>query len=169
MFGPERTPSEHRASHTSLRAQVDIFMLIQQSESAARQDEAVPEAGTPLQPLPRTTDILQEAADQVPVTGRTGSRTGDCKGSSQDRRQGVYLCLITVTLLGRATGPISVLTPQRRALTALRQRKFQEGLLTKTDGQLQTLQELVRSQPYICTATQWHCSITCARSKLTHL
>ena len=33
---------------------------------------------------------------------------------------------------------------QRRALTALRQRKFQEGLLTKTDSQLQTLQELVR-------------------------
>jgi charged multivesicular body protein 6 len=37
-----------------------------------------------------------------------------------------------------------VLIEQRRALTALRQRKFQEGLLTKTDGQLQTLQELVR-------------------------
>lgn len=32
---------------------------------------------------------------------------------------------------------------QRRALTALRQRKFQEQLLVKSDAQLQTLQELV--------------------------
>ncbi|TXT13360.1 hypothetical protein VHUM_00727 [Vanrija humicola] len=32
---------------------------------------------------------------------------------------------------------------KRRALTALRQRKYQEQLLTRTDGQLQTLQELV--------------------------
>ncbi|KAH8088103.1 hypothetical protein HD553DRAFT_340220 [Filobasidium floriforme] len=31
-----------------------------------------------------------------------------------------------------------------RALTALRQRKFQESLLIKTDGQLQTITELVR-------------------------
>lgn len=31
-----------------------------------------------------------------------------------------------------------------RALTALRQRKYQDGLLTKTDGQLETLQNLVR-------------------------
>jgi hypothetical protein len=34
---------------------------------------------------------------------------------------------------------------QSRALTALRQRKFQEGLLTKTDGQLETITELVSS------------------------
>ncbi|GFZ45079.1 hypothetical protein JCM24511_02805 [Saitozyma sp. JCM 24511] len=33
----------------------------------------------------------------------------------------------------------------RRALTALRQRKYQEQLLLKTDSQLQTLQELVSS------------------------
>ncbi|KAL1408192.1 Vacuolar protein sorting-associated protein 20 [Vanrija albida] len=32
---------------------------------------------------------------------------------------------------------------KRRALTALRQRKYQEQLLTRTDGQLQTLQDLV--------------------------
>ncbi|ORX37323.1 Snf7-domain-containing protein [Kockovaella imperatae] len=32
---------------------------------------------------------------------------------------------------------------KKRALTALRQRKYQEQLLSKTDGQLQTLQELV--------------------------
>lgn len=32
---------------------------------------------------------------------------------------------------------------QRRALTALRQKKYQESLLVKTDAQLQTLQELV--------------------------
>jgi hypothetical protein len=34
---------------------------------------------------------------------------------------------------------------QQRALTALRQRKYQEQLLTKTDSQLQTLQELVNT------------------------
>ncbi|WOO77560.1 Charged multivesicular body protein 6 [Vanrija pseudolonga] len=34
---------------------------------------------------------------------------------------------------------------KRRALTALRQRKYQEQLLTRTDGQLQTLQDLVSS------------------------
>ncbi|KAK1925786.1 Snf7-domain-containing protein [Papiliotrema laurentii] len=34
---------------------------------------------------------------------------------------------------------------KRRALTALRQRKYQESLLSKTDAQLQTLQELVSS------------------------
>ncbi|KAL7421851.1 Vacuolar protein sorting-associated protein 20 [Cryptotrichosporon argae] len=34
---------------------------------------------------------------------------------------------------------------KRRALTALRQRKFQEQLLVKTDTQLQTLQELVQT------------------------
>lgn len=32
-----------------------------------------------------------------------------------------------------------------RALTALRRRKYQESLLTKTDNQLETLQNLVRS------------------------
>jgi charged multivesicular body protein 6 len=31
-----------------------------------------------------------------------------------------------------------------KALTALRQRKYQESLLSKTDGQLETLQNLVR-------------------------
>lgn len=31
-----------------------------------------------------------------------------------------------------------------RALLALRRRKYQQTLLTKTDGQLQTLEELVR-------------------------
>ena len=36
---------------------------------------------------------------------------------------------------------------QSRALTALRQKKYQESLLQKTDAQLQTLQELVSLPP----------------------
>jgi charged multivesicular body protein 6 len=34
-----------------------------------------------------------------------------------------------------------------RALIALRQRKYQQGLLLKTDSQLETLEQLVRSLP----------------------
>jgi charged multivesicular body protein 6 len=34
-----------------------------------------------------------------------------------------------------------------RALLALRRRKYQQQLLTKTDGQLITLEELVRCNP----------------------
>ena len=38
-----------------------------------------------------------------------------------------------------------------RALVALRRRKYQEGLLAKTDGQLENLEQLVRSScPSLC-------------------
>jgi charged multivesicular body protein 6 len=39
-----------------------------------------------------------------------------------------------------------------RALVALRRRKYQEGLLVKTDGQLVALEQLVRTPP-ICLPT----------------
>ena len=38
---------------------------------------------------------------------------------------------------------------KERALTALRRRKYQEGLLLKTDGQLENLEQLVRA-PLLC-------------------
>lgn len=38
---------------------------------------------------------------------------------------------------------------KRRALLALRKRKFQEGLIAKVDLQLVTLEEMVYSQRYV--------------------
>ena len=51
-----------------------------------------------------------------------------------------------------------------RALIALRRRKYQEGLLVKTDGQLESLEQLVRA-PVINLQTPL---LPCLRTLLTH-
>ena len=44
---------------------------------------------------------------------------------------------------------------QDRALIALRRRKYQQGLLTKTDAQLENLEQLVRALLHLWTIWEW--------------